>query len=168
MASIIVFEDLDETNYLIDKVASLGSHDIIARAWSISEAHELLTKMALGEVQATYTLLDGNLDGFEKPTPDFTFQPRREQQITQTALLGETKTLNVPMEPIIVPARGSKAGQHGRQISEVIRACNIPTTIIGISSDPAERWGGNVDYDLTKLGIGSKLLSLIESIETRI
>lgn len=147
MAGIALFEDHVPTQFRIKELLEGTPHRVIGEAYDMFTSYELLTKMALGEVQPGYTLLDSNLRGPQRPF-HLTLPDNKESR------------------EIAVEVDTDGIGADGRQIGRIIRTCKIPTTIIGIASFPAASWRGDVNHDLTKENLGIGLLELITRVET--
>jgi len=147
MAALAVFEDNVSTQFRIHDLLEPTKHEIVAEALDMTSAYDLLTAMALGDVHADYTLVDGNLKGHQRLF-DLTLPPHMNSR-------------QISVKENTSPAMGA----DGRQIIQIIRACQIPTILIGISGSPAELWGGEVDHDLTKSNLGLGLVELILKLE---
>ncbi len=167
MATIAVFEVQPMIYSQVDNLIAASEHKIIAAAASTPEAHILLTRMALREVQADYTLVDGSLSSNNSASydyPAFRFvrpgtelpMPERKKWYQRSA-----KPLSNPAE-IVINHEGDRHGADGRFILRVIESCNIATTTINLSGDVRHSWDadGLLDREMGK----QKLLGLLDII----
>ena len=170
MAKVVVFEDSLSVMQEIRKLFADSGHDIIGNAYSITEAHALLGKMALGDVEADYALVDGTLGMEAQPTFRFALpaaeqtEPPKKKSIFGRKQSSDRREIVVPPDP-----EPLTRGNDGRQILAIIEAIKPllkkEITTINISLDSAVVWNGEVDHDLTKIEIGSGLLPLIDRLE---
>lgn len=176
MANLIVIDDLEKTHNDISSALEGTEHRVVDAAYSLSEAQILLTQLALGQVTTDFVLLDGNLntwpdygfmlDGgydFHYIAPEHIQPPMKKRWWHAIAQPVEKPN---PHE-IVVPYEGPVIAGDGRHLSTVIRKLDLDVSIIGISVDPATKWGPDeyVDYDLTKANL-SQLPNLLDEIKS--
>lgn len=157
MAHIAVFEDDPYAYSVVSAALEPSRHEIVGAASSTLEAIVLLRRMALGEVQADYSLVDGRLtrgnpDNYHYPA--FEFTPPGAELPAQPSRKWYHKREKPVVNPseIIVEHEGNELGADGRFILRVIQAAGIETTTINLSVDWAHTWDHDqlIDYELTK------------------
>lgn len=162
MANILVFEDYYMTIGDIRQTLSGTPHEIVGEACSLNEAQYLIGKIASKEIRADVLLLDGNLDNRDEPLEfRYTFPLDGTEPIKRT-LFGRVKSPK-PRE-IVVCNYEQGSGAHARMIKKVLDACEISVPIIGISGDPMEINGVEVDVDIGKGSIIDGLIPAIEDL----
>jgi CheY-like chemotaxis protein len=172
MATIAVFEDQRLIYEIVETVLTRREHRIVAAAASTPEAHALLTRMALGEVQADFTLVDGSLA--PNNTKDYAYPPFRFTPPDAVLSAPEPrkwyqrnpKVVTNPVE-VVVEHEGREIGADGRFILRVLKACDIETTTINLSVDYAHTWDHDhlIDEEMNKGNITTELLGIIMRVE---
>ncbi len=205
MSRLVVIEDTPRYQTAVFAAVAETDHSIVRTAWDLPQAHQALTDLALGELEADYLLVDGNLGARASENLEFRFTPPGKElpPIVEPVLYVPTRAplrkgwrgvadwavdkaldkaaelikptapaSTLPPTPRFNPnevvvgykSEGPQIQADGRQVCRIVRALGLDVEIIGISGDEASHWGGDVDYDLTKMRV-SELASFLDEIE---
>lgn len=179
MAQLLIFEDDYNARANIRRALAGTEHTIAGEAITMRESYEWLTRLALHEVIVDGCIVDANLD-HRQETFRFTPPERIVPDAAKKRLRRNVKPVPNPYEIVVETDTGctTARGQHinyfggdGRQIVKIIRTLAAAgvlepaPVIIGNSAIPASGWAGEVDHDLTKAGILSGLLPLLDQLE---
>ena len=75
MSRLVVIEDTLETQLEVVAAIKGTEHSNVRTVWDLPQAHQTLIDLALGDLEADYLLVDGNLGARASDNLEFRFTP---------------------------------------------------------------------------------------------